>query len=46
MYQIKKIKKGFVIEREDGSICNEWVFGTEKQAKKYLELLIAMGYCK
>lgn len=45
MYKIKQVKKGWVIERSDGSYVNEIVFRTLEDANAYLDRLRFMGFC-
>jgi len=45
-YLIKPVKKGFVIERPNGTHVNEWIFKDKGKAEAYLQRLRDFRYCK
>ncbi len=44
IYFVKPVKKGWVIERPDGSYVNDNVFKDKVSATKHLKTLVALGY--
>jgi len=45
-YKIKPYKKGYVIERPNGTHVNELIFKDKGKAEAYLQRLRDFRYCK